>query len=77
MYKVYNRDYKKWGANMTTEAQKKANAKYKEKMKGKYVELRYKVTPEERDEIKAYCEAKKVAVSDFTRELVLKIVGEK
>lgn len=61
---------------MTTEAQKRANAKYKEKNKGKYVELRYKVTLEERDVIKAYCEAKKVAVSDFTRELVLEQVNK-
>lgn len=61
---------------MATEAQKKATAKYKEKMKGKYVEMRYKVTPEERDLIKAFCDSKKVAVSDFTRELVLEKIGK-
>ena len=61
---------------MATEAQKKANAKYKEKMKGKYVELRYKVTLEERDQIKAYCDERKLAVSDFTRGLVLEKIEE-
>ena len=61
---------------MATEAQKKATAKYKEKMKGKYVEMRYKVTLEERDLIKAFCDSKKVAVSDFTRELVLEEIGK-
>lgn len=61
---------------MATEAQKKATAKYKEKMKGKYIEMRYKVTPEERDLIKSFCESKQIAVSDFTRELVLKKVNE-
>ena len=61
---------------MATEAQKKATAKYKEKMKGKYVEMRYKVTPEERDLIKAFCDSKKVAVSYFTRELVLEEIGK-
>lgn len=58
------------GLIMASEAQRKANAKYKEKCKGKFVEMRYRVSIEERDAIKAYCDAHNVSVSDFTRELV-------
>ena len=57
---------------MTSEAQKKANAKYKEKCKGIYVEMRYRVTVEERDAIKAYCDERNISVSDWTRELVFR-----
>lgn len=55
---------------MASEAQRKANAKYKEKNKGKYVEMRYKVTIDERDIIKAYCDDHNISVSDFTKKLV-------
>ncbi len=55
---------------MASEAQRKANAKYKEKNKGKYVEMRYKVTIDERDTIKAYCDDHNISVSDFTKQLV-------
>ncbi len=55
---------------MASEAQRKANAKYKEKNKGKFVEMRYKVSIEERDIIKNFCDQRDISVSDFTRKLV-------
>lgn len=55
---------------MASEAQRKANAKYKEKNKGKFVEMRYKVSIEERDIIKNFCDQHDISVSDFTRKLV-------
>ena len=61
---------------MATDAQRKANAKYKEKCKGKFAEMRYRVSVEERDEIKAYCDAHNISVSDFTRELVFQKIRE-
>ena len=61
---------------MATDAQRKANTKYKEKCKGKVAEMRYRVSVEERDEIKAYCDAHDISVSDFTRELVFQKIRE-
>ena len=61
---------------MATDAQRKANTKYKEKCKGKFAEMRYRVSVEERDEIKAYCDAHDISVSDFTRELVFRKIRE-
>ena len=57
---------------MATDAQRKANTKYKEK----FAEMRYRVSVEERDEIKAYCDAHNISVSDFTRELVFQKIRE-
>ena len=61
---------------MATDAQRKANTKYKEKCKGKFAEMRYRVSVEERDELKAYCDAHNISVSDFTRELVFQKIRE-
>lgn len=61
---------------MASEAQRRANQKYKEKNKGIYVEMRYKVTIEERDMIKAYCDERNVTVSDFTKKLVFEAINK-
>ena len=60
---------------MASEAQRRANQKYKEKNKGIYVEMRYKVTIEERDMIKAYCDVHNVTVSEFIKKLVFDTIN--
>lgn len=72
---MYSRGYMVRIIIMASEAQKKANARYKEKTKGEIVEMRYRVTPEERDQIKKYCDENNTNVSDFTRDLVFKVIG--
>ena len=51
---------------MSSDAQRKATAKYK----GKFIELRYRVTEEERRIIKKYCEEHDISINEFTRKLV-------
>ena len=54
----------------------KMKVQMKEKCKDKFAEMRYRVSVEERDEIKAYCDAHNISVSDFTRELVFQKIRE-
>lgn len=57
-------------SSMSSDAQKKANTKYKRIKRENIVEMRYQVTTNERDIIKNYCEQHNISVSDFTRKLV-------
>ena len=61
---------------MATESQKRATQKYKEKNKGKFVEMRFKVSVEERNQIKTYCDEHGIAVSDFVRKLVFDAINK-
>lgn len=65
VYFVYARIYS-MEVFMSSDAQRKATAKYK----GKFIELRYRVTDEERNIIKKYCEEHDISINEFTRKLV-------
>lgn len=51
---------------MNTDAQRKATSKYK----SQFIELRYRVTENERNIIKKYCDEHNISINAFTRKLV-------
>ncbi|WP_405373551.1 hypothetical protein [Pseudobutyrivibrio sp.] len=50
-----------------TEAQKRATYKYREK----FEEVRFRVTKEQKEQLKAYCEKNNVSISEFVSKIVL------
>ena len=55
-----------------SEAQKRATYKYREK----FEEVRFRVTKEQKEKIKAYCDAHNVSVSEYVSKLVLDSIDD-
>lgn len=65
-------DEKKTGYNGFTEARARANKKYMEK----FCEVKVRMTPERREEIKAYAASKGMSATEFINQAILEAMNK-